>query len=60
MQRRTYDLNGNKSEGHMGQFIGVNFGFAFLHMEAVVIIAIENDEQEQESGGDKYDPKLII
>ena len=60
VQRRTYDLNGNKSEGHMGQFIGVNFGFAFLHMEAVVIIAIENDEQEQESGGDKYDPKLII
>ena len=60
VQRRTYDLSSSRSEGHMGQFIGVNFGFAFLHMEAVVIIAIENDEQEQESGGDKYDPKLII
>ena len=49
LQRRTYDLNGSKYEGHMVYLISSNIKFMFPQcMEAVVIIAIQNDDQEYE------------
>ena len=45
LQRGTYDL----TEGHMVHFVSYDIKFLFPQcMEAVIIIAIQNDDQEEE------------
>ena len=57
LQQGTYDLKcSSSSEGHMGQCDSYNIEVMFHQcMEAVIIIAIQNDDQEEESEEENFD-----